>query len=171
MCSCSGVGAGWGEPGPEWVEEVEEEMIEIGRGGGLANWTVLTGRGIGTGRERGGAAWCVAKDRVGSVGGAKVSGLVSKEGVDAVRGGSGKGTRETGVTREGDDALVEAAAGEGRGRLGVTIDASEGIRGGVASLLAEGREGMGLFGSAGAWSAVESAAKVAGTGGGGGGAR
>lgn len=32
-------------------EEEEIEMVEIGRGGGLANWTVLTGRGFGTGRE------------------------------------------------------------------------------------------------------------------------
>lgn len=124
-------------------------MVEIGRGGGLANWTVLTGRGVGTGRKGGGAAECVSIDRVGSAGGAEVSGLMSKEEVEAARGGSGKGTRGIGVTWDGEDELAATAAGEGRDRLGGTIDASDGMRGGVASVVAEGREGMGRFGGTG----------------------
>lgn len=110
-------------------------------------------------------------DRVGRVG-AEVSGLASKEGVDAARGGNGRGARG-GATGDDDEALAVGAAGEGRGRLGGIIDASEGMRGGVASVVVEGREGMGRLGGAGAWwlSAVETAAKVVGTGTGGGGGR
>ena len=144
-------------------------MVEIGRGGGLANWTVLTGRGVGTGRE--GDKGGVSLDRVGGVG-AEVSGLASKEGVDGPRGGNGRGTRG-GATGDDDDASAVGAAGEGRGRLGGIIDASEGMRGGVASVVAEGSEGMGRLGSVGTWrwSAVGGAAKVVGTGIGGGGGR
>lgn len=108
-------------------------------------------------------------DRVGGVG-AEVLGLASKEGVDAARGGNGRGTRG-GATEDDDDASAVGAAGEGRCRLGGIIDASDGMRGGVARVVAEGREGIGRLGSVGTWrwSAVERVGEVAGTGTGGGG--
>jgi len=118
-----------------WVEEVDG-----GRRGGFAKWAVLNERAVGI-RRLG-----VGDTSVGGPGSADagLSGLASKEGVDAARGGNGK--RILGGATVA--AVWGVAVGTGGGRLGGTIDDSEAMRGGFD--VAEATEGTGRFGSAGA---------------------